>query len=230
MKKQEKSIDEVSTNSLVYSHRRISDGEIFYIGIARNQKRPYTKRDRSDIWNKYVNKYEYEVEILHENITWQEACKFEKNYISLYGRRDLKTGRLLNMTDGGDGAVNSLHHWSLDVGKKEQVRAKISEANIGKPSPFKGKSHSEEAKQVNREKHIGKAPGNKGKPSPYKGIPRPSHSISMRGEGNSNSKRVYEEATGILYNTVQAYMEIRKIKNYYQLSKLINTNQIKVIK
>lgn len=230
MKKQEKNIDGVSKNSLVYRHCRISDGEIFYVGIARNIKRPYTKRDRSDIWNKYVNKYEYKVEILHENITWEEACKLEKSYIYLHGRRDLKTGRLLNMTDGGDGAINITNHWSTQPEVKQVVSTKISKANKGKISSFKGKSHTEQAKQKNREKHIGIPPGNKGKASPYKGVSRPLHSNKMKGVGNSNAKKVYEYYSETLYETVQEYMKINNVKNYYQLQKLINTNQIKVIK
>lgn len=38
----------------------------------------------------------------------------------------------------------------------EQKKKRISEAHKGQPSPRKGKHHTEEAKQKNREKHLGK--------------------------------------------------------------------------
>ena len=36
----------------------------------------------------------------------------------------------------------------------------------GKPSPIKGKHHTEEAKEKNRQAHLGKVPWNKGIPMP----------------------------------------------------------------
>ena len=44
-----------------------------------------------------------EVEILIDNIDWKFACEKEKEFIKLYGRKDLKKGTLVNLTDGGDG-------------------------------------------------------------------------------------------------------------------------------
>ena len=42
-----------------------------------------------------------------EVITEQEAFNEEKRLILLYGRRDLKLGLLCNLTDGGEGTINT---------------------------------------------------------------------------------------------------------------------------
>jgi len=88
---------------VLYTHIRKSDGRIFYIGIG-DKNRPYQKHGRNRYWHFIVNKDEYEVKILVENITWERACELEKNMITFYGRRDKGLGPLVNMTDGGDGA------------------------------------------------------------------------------------------------------------------------------
>ena len=92
--------------AIVYKHIRISDNEIFYIGIGYNAKRAYSKKNRNLYWKNYTNKHQYKVEITHTNICWEEACSIEKYLISFYGRKDLLLGNLLNMTDGGEGLIN----------------------------------------------------------------------------------------------------------------------------
>ena len=96
----------------VYLHRRLDNNEIFYIGIGKNTdksyKRAHLKARRNQLWKNIVCKTEYCIEILYDNITWEEACLMEKELIKKYGRRDLKLGTLTNFTDGGDGNVNSI--------------------------------------------------------------------------------------------------------------------------
>lgn len=107
----------------LYRHIRLDKNEPFYIGIGTSKyyNRAYRNKNRSNLWKRIANKSEYEVEILLDNLTWDEACKKEKEFIALYGRKDLKTGCLANMTDGGDGAIN------LIVSK--ETREKVAEAN-----------------------------------------------------------------------------------------------------
>lgn len=107
----------------VYRHIRLDKNEPFYIGIGTSKyyNRAYRNKNRSNLWKRIANKSEYEVEILLDNLTWDEACEKEKEFIALYGRKDLKTGCLANMTDGGDGAIN------LIVSK--ETREKVAEAN-----------------------------------------------------------------------------------------------------
>ena len=55
---------------IVYQHIRLDTNTIFYIGIGKNLKRPYSKNYRNNYWHNVVNKAGYKVEILFENQTW----------------------------------------------------------------------------------------------------------------------------------------------------------------
>jgi len=108
--------------ALVYQHIRLDNNKIFYIGIGKYEGRAYTKKKRSPYWQNIVKKHGYKVEIIYDNLTWEEACKKEIFLIKSLGRIDLKTGNLVNLTDGGDGQYNP----SLET------RLKISNGNKGK--------------------------------------------------------------------------------------------------
>jgi hypothetical protein len=75
----------------------------FYIGIGKDTRRPNNKKDRSVFWKNIISKTEYIVEIIFNNLTKDEAIEKEIEFIKLYGRVDLKTGTLCNMTSGGEG-------------------------------------------------------------------------------------------------------------------------------
>ena len=92
----------------LYRHIRLDKEEPFYIGIGSDDsyKRANEKSRRSTHWKNIVKKSGYEVEILLSNLTWEEACKKEKEFIALYGRINLNQGTLCNMTDGGEGIIN----------------------------------------------------------------------------------------------------------------------------
>lgn len=96
--------------SYVYRHIRLDKNEPFYIGIGSdsNYQRAYSKFRNNIIWNSIINKTKYEVEIIIDNLTWKEAQIKEKEFISLYGRKDLKTGILSNLTDGGEGTCGNV--------------------------------------------------------------------------------------------------------------------------
>jgi hypothetical protein len=90
--------------AVVYRHIRTDINEPFYIGIGDKENRAYSQRSRNKYW-KNIAKKGYEVEIMFEDLTWDQACEKEKEFIALYGRKDLKTGTLVNLTDGGEGAL-----------------------------------------------------------------------------------------------------------------------------
>lgn len=102
--------------AIVYLHKRKDNKEVFYVGIGKEKKRAFVVENRSNIWKRYINKHEYFVEILIEDISWKEACEIEKELIRFYGRRDLGFGELLNLTDGGDGSLGRKH---TDEAKKK---------------------------------------------------------------------------------------------------------------
>lgn len=108
----------------VYAHIRPDTDSVFYIGISKTKSRPYSNYNRNNYWKNIVAKCNgaFIVNILHNNLSWKEACKKEIEYIKCYGRVNNNTGILCNMTDGGEGIVNLKH--SPEVKLKISVAAK----------------------------------------------------------------------------------------------------------
>lgn len=120
-------------NILVYRHKTLDTHEVFYIGIG-NSSRPYKKSGRTRYWKNIVNKHNYYVEILQKNLSWDTACELEKLLIQEYGRRDLGTGCLVNMTDGGDGVRNYKFSREMveKIATKNRGRKHTEQQNIDK--------------------------------------------------------------------------------------------------
>ena len=118
----------------VYKHIRKDTNEVFYIGIGSGNtfKRAYKKSGRNKFWYNITRKTDYEVDILDNNISWEQACIKEKEYILLYGRRQLNKGSLVNLTDGGEGTVGKIMSEELKKfhrGTLNSNRAKTNEIN-----------------------------------------------------------------------------------------------------
>lgn len=129
----------------VYFHRNPTTNEVFYVGIGIG-KRPYNTLQRSRVWKNYVARHGAPiVEVVHHCSSWEEAQALEIKYIKDFGRRDqIETGKLVNLTDGGEGAYgrklseHSRHKLRLShLGKKmnSASRLKMSEAKRGKGYP-----------------------------------------------------------------------------------------------
>jgi hypothetical protein len=135
----------MNTNILIYRHLKPC-GEVFYVGIG-DKKRPYSKSNRSKFWKDTVNKYGYFIEILYNNLTWEDACELESFLIKLYGRKDLKTGSLVNLTDGGEGTLNHKvteeHKLKLKILKLGKKDSEITKLKKSKYSKNRTKSHTE---------------------------------------------------------------------------------------
>ena len=95
-------------NKCIYFHINPLKNHIFYVGIG-DENRPYDKRNRNRHWHFVVNKYGYIIDVVEKNLTWEEACKKERFYINKIGRKDLKKGNLVNVTDGGEGNLGLIH-------------------------------------------------------------------------------------------------------------------------
>ena len=128
--------------AVVYRHTH-DDGTIFYIGIGKKLKRAYTKDRRSPIWKYAVNKYGLNVEILHDDISWEDACRIEQDLIKQYGRKAFEEGTLVNLTEGGEGR--------LGLKASEETKAKMSKSHMGLNTWSKGRTMSEEQKQHMRD-------------------------------------------------------------------------------
>jgi hypothetical protein len=150
-----------------YGHKRLDKNEFFYIGIGNdnNYTRANKKIQRTKHWHNIVNKTDYEVIIIEDNLSWEEACEREKYWIKFYGRKDLQEGNLVNLTDGGEGAVGVIRSEEtkeklrkIHTGRKHSKESlkKMSDAQKERfktsPSPRKGVTLTDETKEKIREK------------------------------------------------------------------------------
>lgn len=132
----------------VYRHIRLDKSEPFYIGIGKSISRAYSKKNRNLHWENIVKKTKYNVEIIFDDLSWEEACAKEKEFIKFYGRSDLNIGTLCNLTDGGDGTIN--------IKVSDERKKQMSSNSKGNLNAFYGKNHSEETKKSLSKKAIGR--------------------------------------------------------------------------
>jgi hypothetical protein len=80
----------------IYRHIRLDKNEPFYIGIGSDDRgkynRAYNIKLRSFRWKDIAKYVPYTIEIILDNLTWEDACIKEIELISLYGRKDLGLG------------------------------------------------------------------------------------------------------------------------------------------
>jgi group I intron endonuclease len=126
----------------VYLHVKSDTLQPFYIGKGEG-RRALRKQHRNQWWKNIVNKHGFNVILLEEDLTEDEAFNREVFWISIFGRKDLGKGLLVNLSDGGEG--NSGHKFS------EETKKKMSEALKGEKNPFYGKTHTDEWKKKNGE-------------------------------------------------------------------------------
>jgi hypothetical protein len=136
----------------VYRHIRLDKNEPFYIGIGSdaNYARANSHKGRNPYWLKIVEKTEYEVEILVNELNWVEALKKEKEFIQLYGRVDNKTGILCNLTDGGEGVLGKIV--SYETKQKQSLVKKRPQTKQHREKA--AKSHFKKIVQLNMDENI----------------------------------------------------------------------------
>jgi hypothetical protein len=126
---------------VVYFHRHPTTLKVFYVGIG-TPKRPYQfyKSSRNNLWHKIVNKYGTPiVEIIHSNVSKEDACELEIKYIKFFGLIN-KGGCLCNMSYGGE----------LSPMKNKEVAEKVHAQLRGKKRPDMSGEANPAKKQVNR--------------------------------------------------------------------------------
>lgn len=99
----------MANNYLLYRHIRLDKNEPFYIGISDNYNRPFSKHSRNRYWKHIIKNTKYKVEIILDGLSRQEVEQKEIEFISLYGRKDLGIGTLVNLTNGGTGGLGLKH-------------------------------------------------------------------------------------------------------------------------
>lgn len=94
----------------LYRHIRLDKNEPFYIGIGSDTeyKRANSNHNRTKYWKNIISKTEYRIDIIMDNLSWEEACEKEKEFIALY-KRKCDGGILCNLTLGGEGVYGLKH-------------------------------------------------------------------------------------------------------------------------
>lgn len=101
----------------VYVHYRLDNNQPFYVG--KGCKSRYKEfNGRSELYNRFKNKYGVYSKIIIKELTNEQACEIEMYLIKNMGRINNKTGILVNLTDGGESGFNRII--------TDEVRKKIS--------------------------------------------------------------------------------------------------------
>jgi hypothetical protein len=120
----------------VYMHRKASDGEPFYVGKGKlrrsmlSYERAHEHVSRNPIWRRIEKKHGLAVEIIAHCISDNEAQRLERQLIAEIGRRDIGTGPLVNLTDGGDGHAGIIASAELRAVRSKHASGKRSDAWI----------------------------------------------------------------------------------------------------
>jgi len=104
-------------NYYVYQYLR-EDGTPYYIGKGKGNRAYLNNRSTPK-----PTKPDY-IQFVEENLTEDEAFLLERKLIAEYGRKDLGTGILRNLTEGGEGA-------SGRIAKPESIKKRVIK-NTGK--------------------------------------------------------------------------------------------------
>lgn len=126
----------------LYRHIRHDKNEPFYIGIGtlnhngKTEQRKFRRAfeittGRNRHWVNIINITSYDVEIIFQSNNRSLILKKEREFIKLYGRKDLNKGSLVNFTNGGDGPQNQIC--------TKEMRQKMSQNNFWKNK--KGSKH-----------------------------------------------------------------------------------------
>lgn len=193
--------------AVVYQHKRLDNNQVFYIGIGKSEKRVQSRSNRNTYWHNIVNKIGFKGEIIMSDLTWDQAKKLEKYLIDVYGRKDVKSGPLVNMTDGGDGVVGKVV--SIDTRRLISRRTKEGMTHLD----FTGINNKMFGKIVSPETRAKLSQKSKGRPSPMKG--KKNKSVSIK-----NSKKVIDSSTGMIFDSATDAANYYGVNRYTLIGKL----------
>jgi len=203
-------------NYYVYAYLR-ENNTPYYIGKGRN-KRAYSKnhgikppkdKDRIVFWQ--------------TGLTEQVAFNLEIKYIKLFGRKDLGTGILRNLTNGGEGVSGPMSEENKQIRRRPYGQQKNPNPNrFNKRDPF-----SEEHKEKLRGPRPNYIPWNRGLKTPEETIQKIRGRIHTEEEKikikESRSKQIFSEKTQ-LKKSVK--MKNKIWVNNKNVSKRVETQEI----
>jgi hypothetical protein len=144
----------------IYAYLR-DDGTPYYIGKGHGKRAWIQHANRGK--GAHTPKDLTRIYICESNLSELGAFALERRYIRWWGRKDLGTGVLQNMSDGGQGTSGTVRVVS------EETKQKIGSANKGRPQSLetrlkrsmslKGKPVSELSKEKRRAKMKGRKTG-----------------------------------------------------------------------
>ena len=166
------------TDRIYYTYAYLrEDGTPYYIGRG--------KGDRAFATHKIAKPPKDRIIFLKQNLTFSESVKHEIYIIAVLGRKDLGTGILRNLTDGGEGVTNLSPETKAKISSKRkgqinrsgphtlETRRKMSRSHKGKVltdehkdsirKAVKGRVVKEETKQKLRETRARQKPPTLGK-------------------------------------------------------------------
>ena len=123
-----------------YAYLR-EDGTPYYVGKGK-EKRAFVKHGR-----RIPVPPKNRILFLKQNLTEEEAFKHERYMIAVLGRKDLGTGILRNMTDGGDGLSNPNEQTRKKRGNSIRGIKRSKETLRKMSAAATGKKHSEETRR-----------------------------------------------------------------------------------
>ena len=152
----------------VYIHKKLTDDSVFYVGRGKGNRKA-SKQNRNLHWQRIVEKHGFSIEIIEENLTFEESNNLEIFWIKKYKNDGIN---LANITLGGGGISgrkrtddekkrisikltgknHSDEHKAKMLGntngcgaRSDEFRKKMSEIMKGKP---KSESHREKLKNA----------------------------------------------------------------------------------
>jgi hypothetical protein len=137
----------ITTEQMYYTYAYLrEDGTPYYIGKGnKSQYRAYGKHLRG-LTPKDRNK----ILILKDNITEEEAFKHEIYMIAVFGRKDLGTGILRNLTDGGEGTSGIVRSDEYRKKLREKRRPRTEEEKRKTSETLKGRKRRPRTEEEKR--------------------------------------------------------------------------------
>ena len=138
--------------------------EPFYIGKGKNGRINKYNRKTSNIWLREKLEYLQKIGItpislkIFQSLSEQDAYRIERDVIKKIGRKDKKTGPLLNLTNGGQGFKGCNSYRGGFTGKHStETKKRLSRINKGKSYIEKvGDKKAAEWVEKSRTSNIGK--------------------------------------------------------------------------